>query len=95
MSADPVSDDLWERMVPLLPPRRSRRNHNPGRLPVPDRVALAGIVCVLRRGIAWRDVPAQVVGCSEVTSWRRRRGAAGPPNGLGGDDDRPGRTAGE
>ena len=73
MSAVPVPDDLWERMVPLLPPRRSRRNHNPGRLPVPNRVALAGIVCVLRRGGAWRDVPAQVVGCSEVTSWRRLR----------------------
>ncbi|WP_405969099.1 IS5 family transposase [Streptomyces sp. NBC_00988] len=73
MSADLVPDDLWERIVPLLPPRRSRRYRNPGRLPVPDRVALAGIVYVLRKGVAWRDVPAQVVGCSGVTSWRRLR----------------------
>lgn len=37
------------------------------------RVALAGIVYVLRKGVVWRDVPAQVVGCSGVTSWRRLR----------------------
>jgi transposase len=40
---------------------------------VPDRVALAGIVYVLRKGVAWRDVPSQVVGCSGVTAWRRLR----------------------
>ena len=40
---------------------------------MPDRVALAGIVYVLRKGVAWRDVPVQVVGCSGVTSWRRLR----------------------
>lgn len=38
-----------------------------------DRVALAGIVYVLRKGVAWRDVPVQVVGCSGVTAWRRLR----------------------
>ncbi|SCD58686.1 Putative transposase of IS4/5 family [Streptomyces sp. DvalAA-19] len=40
---------------------------------MPDRVALAGIVYVLRKGVAWRDVPVQVVGCSGITSWRRLR----------------------
>lgn len=40
---------------------------------MPDRVALAGIVYVLRKGVAWRDVPSQVVGCSGVTAWRRLR----------------------
>ncbi|WP_455681046.1 transposase [Streptomyces mirabilis] len=50
------------------PPRRCS-----GRLRVPDRVALAGIVYVLRKGVAWRDVPASVVGCSGVTSGRRLR----------------------
>jgi transposase len=40
---------------------------------VPDRVALAGIVYVLRKGVAWRDVPSEVVGCSGVTAWRRLR----------------------
>jgi transposase len=73
VSADLVPDDLWERIAPLLPPRPARRHRHPGRLPVPDRIALAGIVYVLRKGVAWRDVPAQVVGCSGVTSWRRLR----------------------
>ncbi|AWN31816.1 IS5 family transposase [Streptomyces sp. NEAU-S7GS2] len=58
----------------LLPPHPAREHRNPGRLRVPDRVALAGIVYVLRGGVAWRDVPSQVVGCSGGTSWRRLRG---------------------
>lgn len=57
MSADLVSDGLWERVVPLLP--------------VDDRAALRGIV--LRRGVSGRDVPAERVGCSGVTAWRRLR----------------------
>ena len=73
MSADLVSDDLWERIAPLLPARPARRHRHTGRLPVPDRVALAGILYVLRKRVAWRDVPAQIVGCSGVTSWRRLR----------------------
>ncbi|WP_443334160.1 hypothetical protein [Streptomyces sp. CB02130] len=36
---------------------------------MPDRVALAGIIYVLRKGVAWRDVPSTVVGCSGVTAW--------------------------
>ncbi|MDQ1042037.1 transposase [Streptomyces sp. V4I2] len=40
---------------------------------VPDRVALAGVMYVLRTGVAWRDVPAETVGCSGVTAWRRLR----------------------
>jgi transposase len=40
---------------------------------VPDRAALAGIVYVLRTGVAWRDVPAETVGCCGVTAWRRLR----------------------
>ncbi|MFF1838304.1 IS5 family transposase [Streptomyces sp. NPDC058231] len=73
MSSDLVPDDLWDRIVPLLPARPARRHHHPGRLPVSDRAVLAGIVYVLRKGVAWRDVPIQVVGCSGVTAWRRLR----------------------
>lgn len=73
MSADLVPDDLWERIAPLLPQRPPRRHRYPGRLPVPDRVALAGIIYVLSKGVSWRDVPSQVVGCSGVTAWRRLR----------------------
>lgn len=34
---------------------------------------MAGIIYVLRKGVAWRDVPGEVVGCSGVTAWRRLR----------------------
>ncbi|MBW8706835.1 hypothetical protein MBT84_45125 [Streptomyces sp. MBT84] len=40
---------------------------------MPDRVALAGIIYVLRKGVAWRDVPVRVVGCSGITGRRRLR----------------------
>ncbi|GHC84355.1 hypothetical protein GCM10010349_69320 [Streptomyces flavofungini] len=71
--ADLVSDDLWERVVPLLPPAPARRRRHPGRPRVPDRAALAGIMYVLRTGVAWRDVTAESVGCAGVTAWRRLR----------------------
>ncbi|MBB6439446.1 transposase [Streptomyces candidus] len=34
---------------------------------------MRGIVYVLRKGVGWRDVPAELVGCSGVTAWRRLR----------------------
>lgn len=68
-----VPDELWDRIAPLLPVRPTRWHRHPGRRPVPDRAALAGIVYVLRKGVAWRDVPREVVGCSGVTAWRRLR----------------------
>jgi transposase len=71
--ADLVPDDLWERVAPLLPPTPERRRRHPGRLRVPDRAALAGVMYVLQTGVAWRDVPAETVGCSGVTAWRRLR----------------------
>ncbi|GGT14476.1 hypothetical protein GCM10010240_54800 [Streptomyces griseoviridis] len=70
---DLVSDDLWERVAPLLPPRPLRRRRYPGRLPVDDRAALRGIVYVLRTGVTWTDVPTETIGCSRVTCWRRLR----------------------
>lgn len=67
MRTDLLPDDLWERVAPLLPPTPERHHRHPGQLRVPDRVALAGVMYVLRTGVAWRDVPAQTVGCSGVT----------------------------
>lgn len=64
---------LWKPVAPLLPPAPERRRLYTGRLRVPDRVALAGVMYVLRTGVAWRDVPADAVGCSGVTAWRRLR----------------------
>ncbi|WP_420711964.1 transposase [Streptomyces sp. MMG1533] len=64
---------MWERVAPLLPPPPERLLRHPGRLRVPDRMALAGVLYVLRTGVAWRDVPTETVGCSGVTAWRRLR----------------------
>ena len=57
----------------MLPAPPERRHRYPGRLRVSDRTALAAVLYVLRTGVAWRDVPAAVVGCSGVTAWRRLR----------------------
>ncbi|MYV93990.1 IS5 family transposase [Streptomyces sp. SID1034] len=73
MPADLVPDDLWERVAPLLPARPARRHRYPGRLPADDRAALRGIGYVLCKGVSWRDVPSEQVGCSGVTAWRRLR----------------------
>ena len=70
---DLVPDGLWERIAPLLPPPKPRRCRYPGRRPIDDRAALAGIVFVLRTGINWNQLPAGLVGCSGVTCWRRLR----------------------
>ncbi|GAA3798050.1 hypothetical protein GCM10022403_034880 [Streptomyces coacervatus] len=68
-----MPDDLWELIAPLIPTRPPRRHRFPGRKPVDDRTALAGIVYVLRKGVSWADVPSERIGCSGVTSWRRLR----------------------
>ena len=68
MAAPLVPDDLWAAIAPLLPPEPPKPLG--GRPRAPDRAALAGILFVLRTGIQWRDVPAEM-GCSGKTCWRR------------------------
>jgi transposase len=55
-----------------------RRHRYPGRRPIDDRAALAGIVFVLKTGIAWNQLPTAMVGCSgrlkpagRAVPWRR------------------------
>jgi transposase len=68
-----IDDELWALIEPLLPPSKPRREKNPGRLPVSNRAALTGILFVLKTGLRWRDLPAEM-GCgSGVTCWRRLR----------------------
>lgn len=57
----------------MLPPAPERHHRHPERLRVPDRTALVGVLFVLWTDVAWRDVPAETVGCSGVTAWRRLR----------------------
>jgi transposase len=66
-----VTDELWEKVEPLLPPVREAGTR--GRPPVPNRAALTGILFVLKTGIAWQDLPAEMnCGCG-MTCWRRLR----------------------
>jgi transposase len=66
-----LPDSLWLIIEPLLPPAAPKPKG--GRPPVPARAALTGILFVLRTGIPWEMLPAEM-GCgSGVTCWRRLR----------------------
>ena len=55
-----ITDALWERIEPLLPPHKPRRRRFPGRKPIDDRKALTGILSVLKTGINWEDLPHEM-----------------------------------
>jgi transposase len=66
-----ISDALWARIAPLIPPPRSRLKG--GRPRLSDRAALEGILFVLDTGIHWKRLPASLGYGSGVTCWRRLR----------------------
>jgi transposase len=62
-----VSDALWQRIEPLLPPPPPRRHRYPGRKPLDYRKILTGIVFILKTGIDWEDLPAELGwGCGKT-----------------------------
>ncbi len=62
-----VTDALWERLEPLLPPPPKRRFRFPGRKPLDYRKVLTGILFVLKTGIAWDNLPAELgLGCGRT-----------------------------
>ena len=63
-----VSDELWAIVEPLLPPTRLPGTR--GHPPVPNRVALTGILFVLKTGLPWEYFP-QELGCCGMTLWNR------------------------
>jgi transposase len=66
-----LPDDLWDEIAPLLLPPRPRPKG--GRRPIENRAALTGILFVLRSGLPWEMLPAEM-GCgSGMTCWRRLR----------------------
>jgi len=70
MSKKLVSDELWAVVEPLLPPTRPPGTR--GHPPVHNRVALSGIIFVLKTGLPWEYFP-QELGCCGMTLWRRLR----------------------
>src|SRR5437667_6968270 len=70
MATAPLDDELWKLIEPLLPVRK-RRFHHPGRKRLDDRRTLAGILFVLRTGIAWQQLPQELGYGSGMTCWRR------------------------
>ena len=71
MTKSLVSDELWMVAEPLLPPTRPSGTR--GHPPVSNRVALTGIIFVLKTGIPWEYFP-QEMGCCGMTLWNRLRG---------------------
>ena len=59
-----VSDELWERIEPLIPPRPPRPKG--GRPPADDREMFAAMVYVLRTGIQWNALPRELGASSTV-----------------------------
>jgi transposase len=55
-----VSDALWDRLEPLLPPPKPRRFRYPGRKPLDRRKVVTGIIFVLKTGIPWEGLPAEL-----------------------------------
>jgi transposase len=70
-TTDPVSDDLWEAIQPLLPPEPRQDRGGPAR--ISHRAALGGILYILRHGLRWGDLPLALGFGSGVTCWRRLR----------------------
>lgn len=71
MAAPLVSDELWALIAPLIPPERPKPKG--GRPPISHRAVLTGILFVLKSGIPWEMLPAEM-GCgSGMTCWRRLR----------------------
>jgi transposase len=66
-----LPDDLWDAIAPLLPPPRPRPKG--GRRPIANRAAPTGILFVLRSGLPWEMLPAEMgCGCG-MSCWRRLR----------------------
>ena len=75
MASTLLSNELWERLEPLIPkPRRKNRHvQYAGRKPCEARRVVNGILFVLRTGVPWRLLPATSDFPSGHTCRRRLR----------------------
>lgn len=71
-----VSDALWQRVAPLIPPRqrvptkRYVRQPGGGRKPKDARLVFEAIVYVLRTGCQWKALPAERFGSASAIHQR-------------------------
>lgn len=65
-----VSDELWERIQPLLPQRVNTHRFGGGRAPADERKCLNGIFFVLRTGCQWNALNATGI-CASSTAHDR------------------------
>jgi transposase len=64
-----LPDGLWAVIEPALP--KYQPSPKGGRPPITQRQALTGILFVLKTGLPWQDLPAEM-GCgSGMACWRR------------------------
>jgi transposase len=59
-----ISDELWERIEPLLPPPKPKKKS--GRPRMDDRKAMSAIFYVLRTGCQWQALPRSLGASSTV-----------------------------
>jgi putative transposase len=59
-----ISDELWERIEPLLPPPKPKKKS--GRPRMDDRQAMSAIFYVLRTGCQWQALPRSLGASSTV-----------------------------
>lgn len=63
MAKSLLTDELWGHIAPLLPPLPPQPKG--GRPPVPHRAALTGILFVLKTGLPWEHLPAEMGGAAQ------------------------------
>jgi len=68
-----VSDELWNKIEPLLPKHKNTHRFGGGRPRVPDRQAMDGIFFVLRTGCQWNALNETGI-CSSSTAHLRFQG---------------------
>jgi len=77
-----VSDELWEKVSPLIPERKRakgrkyKRRPGGGRKPITSRKIFEGIVYVLRTGCQWKALPKEYGSASSIhkyfLEWKRQ-----------------------
>src|SRR6267143_3103706 len=61
-----LPDELWARVEPLIPKRRTRTRR--GRPPLPDRQVFTAIAYRLRTGCQWKALPREFGASSAIHS---------------------------